>query len=75
MPETAADAALLFDPHDPDDISRQMTRMYIDETERARLIERGLERSSLYSWDRSAARIREILGEAAGAKINAYLRG
>ncbi len=75
MPETVADAALLFDPHDPDDISRQMTRMYIDETERARLIERGLERSGLYSWDRSAARIREILAEAAGAKINAYLRG
>jgi glycosyltransferase involved in cell wall biosynthesis len=75
MPETAADAALLFDPLDPDDIGRQMTKIYIDETERARLIERGLERSSLYHWDRSAARIREILGEAAGGKINAYLRG
>lgn len=68
LPETAADAALLFDPLDPEDIARQLSRMYIDETERSRLIERGLERCRLFNWDHSARRIREILGEAAGEK-------
>jgi glycosyltransferase involved in cell wall biosynthesis len=66
--ETAADAAMLFDPQDPEDIGRQLTRMYIDETERSRLIERGLERARLFNWERSAALTREILGEAAGEK-------
>jgi glycosyltransferase involved in cell wall biosynthesis len=68
LPETAADAALLFNPLEPEDISRQLSRIYIDETERSRLIERGLERCRLFSWERSSDMIREILREVAGEK-------
>lgn len=68
MPETVADAGLLFDPADPEDIARQMMRIFIDETERSRLIERGTERARLFAWDQSALRMHEILHEAAGQK-------
>jgi glycosyltransferase involved in cell wall biosynthesis len=68
LPETAADAALLFNPLDPEDISKQLSRIYIDETERSRLVERGLERCRLFSWERSSGMIREILREVAGEK-------
>ena len=66
LPETAADAGLYFDPTQPEDIARQLSRMYIDETERARLIERGRERAQMFSWQRSAEKMREILYTAAG---------
>jgi glycosyltransferase involved in cell wall biosynthesis len=68
MPDTVADAGLLFDPEDPDDIARQMMRIFIDETERGRLVDRGLERARLFSWDESARRMHEILHEVAGQK-------
>jgi glycosyltransferase involved in cell wall biosynthesis len=68
LPETVADAGLLFDPADPEDIARQMMRIFIDETERSRLIERGLERARLFSWDQSAKRMHEILHQAAVQK-------
>jgi glycosyltransferase involved in cell wall biosynthesis len=54
MQEIAADAALYFNPADHADIADKIMLLYKDESLRSRLIEKGKERASLFSWDRSA---------------------
>jgi glycosyltransferase involved in cell wall biosynthesis len=58
IPEVAGDAALLFDPTDVDDMAAAMLQLAQDPALRAELIERGLQRTALYSWERTA---RELL--------------
>ena len=54
LPEVAADAALLFDPHDPADIARQIGRL-LDEPElRSDLVRRGHERAATFTWEKAA---------------------
>jgi GT2 family glycosyltransferase/glycosyltransferase involved in cell wall biosynthesis len=54
LPETCGDAALLVDPDDGDALTDALLEATGDEQVRERLIRRGLERSALFSWDRSA---------------------
>lgn len=54
IPEVAGDAALLFDPKDPEDLARQMDRVISDESLRAGLIERGQLRAIRFSWEAMA---------------------
>jgi glycosyltransferase involved in cell wall biosynthesis len=54
MPETAADAALLADPNDPDSIAKQMLAVYKDETLRDELVQKGKLRAADFSWDTTA---------------------
>ncbi len=51
MPEVVGDAALFFDPDQPDDLAEQLSRIAGDSALRARLIERGHSRAGLFSWD------------------------
>jgi len=53
MPEVAADAALLVDPFDEDDIAGAMEKM-MDEHVRAELVAKGRERAKDFSWDHAA---------------------
>lgn len=71
MPEVAGDSALYFDPLQPEDIARQMSRVFRDESERDSLVRLGLARSEAFSWDASASRVRRVLADAASG--NAYL--
>ncbi len=54
MAEVANNAALLVDPHNVDDISKAMERMYVDERLRADLIAKGRERAKVFSWPKAA---------------------
>lgn len=54
IPEVAGDAALLFDPSDAEAIAAAMLRLAQDADLRQELIGRGLRRTALYSWDRTA---------------------
>jgi GT2 family glycosyltransferase len=54
LPETCGDAALLVEPDDADALTDALLTATGDEQVRERLIRRGLERSALFSWDRSA---------------------
>jgi glycosyltransferase involved in cell wall biosynthesis len=49
--EIAGDAALLVDPSDTEQIAGSMTRILSNPAVRESLSRRGLERSSLFSWD------------------------
>jgi glycosyltransferase involved in cell wall biosynthesis len=54
--EVAADAAVLVDPRDTDDISRGLLLLLTDQNLRERLIPLGLQRAQAFSWDEVARR-------------------
>ena len=54
MPEIAGDAAILVDPHDPDQLADAMCRLQQDKSLRQALIEKGMARKNLFTWDRTA---------------------
>ena len=55
LPEVAGDAAVLFDPHDPQDMARAIRRLLEDEALRDDLRVRGLARSRQFPWSATAA--------------------
>lgn len=65
IPEIAGDAALLVEAGDGAALGAALRRLLSDETLRAELAGRGIERASLYSWDRSAAVMAELMIRAA----------
>lgn len=59
LPEVAGSAAALFDPFDVDDIAGRIAALIGDEELRRELIARGLQRVTMFSWEKCA---RETLG-------------
>jgi len=59
MPEVAGDAALLVDPLSVEDIESAM-RSLTNESERKRLIEKGLERAKVFVWGNIAKKVLDI---------------
>jgi glycosyltransferase involved in cell wall biosynthesis len=58
LPEQAGNAALLFDPEEPEAIAVAIQRLWTDEEARARLSQLGLQRVQNYSLDQSARTFR-----------------
>jgi len=54
LPEVAEDAALLVDPTDVQALAGAMERVLTDETLRATLRVRGMERTREFTWEQSA---------------------
>jgi glycosyltransferase involved in cell wall biosynthesis len=54
LPEVAGDAAVLFDPHDPQSIAGALARLLSDEALRARLVDAGLARCREFTWKATA---------------------
>ena len=54
LPEVAGDAALYFDPEDPDAIAAAIERLLCDEALRAHLREAGLRQAAKFSWRATA---------------------
>ncbi len=65
MPEVGAGAALYADPNNPDDIAKHMLSLYRDETVRNDLAKKGEERAALFSWDKSAEQLWQIITRTA----------
>ncbi|MGF7215681.1 glycosyltransferase involved in cell wall biosynthesis [Spirosoma lacussanchae] len=57
MPEVAGDAALLVDPHQPNQMVVAMHRLRHDPALRQTLIERGHKQVARFSWQRSAQQL------------------
>lgn len=57
MPEVAGEAALLVDPHEPDQLVEAMELLHNDSDLRKLLIQRGRERAIRFSWKRSAQKL------------------
>jgi len=69
IPEVAGDAALFFDPQDPEDIARAIEWLWHDEERRQDLVRRGHERIKHFAWDRIALAHRAIYRAVAGRPI------
>jgi glycosyltransferase involved in cell wall biosynthesis len=61
LPEVAGEVALYCNPFDIEDIAEKMMRIAEDQTLRDQLAQKGMERSSLFSWDKSAKKVWEVL--------------
>jgi glycosyltransferase involved in cell wall biosynthesis len=60
LPEIVGDAALLVDPQNVDDIYEKLKMLVSNDDLRNKLIRRGLERASIFSWDNAAAKMMEL---------------
>jgi glycosyltransferase involved in cell wall biosynthesis len=65
LPEVAADAAILVDPMDTEQISQALERVLRDAELRRDLIQRGLRQAKRFTWEACARQTLEIL-EVAG---------
>ncbi len=74
IPEVVGNAALLFDPRDPEAIADAIHRVLTDEELRHRLIRAGRERCRHFSWERTARETLKILEEAASIGVRPLLR-
>lgn len=61
LPEIVGDAGLLFDPKDPSDLAGKITAIITDETLRTYLIEKGLQRARLFTWERCTKKTLAVL--------------
>jgi len=66
MPEVCGDAAVYFDPYDPDDVADVMLEVLTDRSLRQNLIARGFRRVQQFSWERTARQTLRVLEEVAG---------
>jgi glycosyltransferase involved in cell wall biosynthesis len=66
LPEVAGEAALLFDPHRPAQITAALRRLLTDAGLRERLGELGRERAREFTWERSARLTLESYARALG---------
>jgi glycosyltransferase involved in cell wall biosynthesis len=64
LPEIAGDAALYFDPRDPQELERQIERVLSEPDLRRDLIARGRQRAATFRWDVAAERTLEVLRRA-----------
>jgi glycosyltransferase involved in cell wall biosynthesis len=56
IPEINGDAAIYFDPHDPQDIAQKINLVLDNKTLYDSLITKGYERIKKYTWDKTARR-------------------
>jgi glycosyltransferase involved in cell wall biosynthesis len=69
LPEQAGDAALLFDPDDPEEIAAAVRSLWADETLRDTLVTRGHEKVARLSWTRTARIFRALYRKTAGREL------
>lgn len=70
-PEVVADAGILVDPTSVEEMARALETLLSDEELRRDLSVRALERSKLFSWDRTARETLRVLAEAGAARAAA----
>ena len=64
MPEIAGDAAMLVNPYSTEEIANAMYRIYSDEQLRTELINKGIARKDIFTWDRTSQLLWQTIEEA-----------
>lgn len=67
LPETAGSAALLFDPHGPDDMLRAIKTLWLDHATRKKLVALGRDRTTEFTWSKTARIVARAIAENLGA--------
>ncbi len=65
LPEVAGDAAILVDPYKEEEIRDGLVHLLSNERARMELVEKGLERVKMYTWDACANRVIKVFEEVA----------
>ena len=60
LPEVGGDAVVYCNPEDMTDIKKQMTFVLKDKDLRCQMVKKGIDRASLFSWERSADEHKKI---------------
>jgi glycosyltransferase involved in cell wall biosynthesis len=68
LPEVVGDAGMLVDPFDVDDITAAIVKVISDSDFREQLRVKGLERASIFNWQKTARETLTIYRKAAQAK-------
>ncbi len=58
-------AGILFDPHSTEEITRAMADVLLDAELRARMERLGLQRATLFNWQKTAERTLQVYHEVA----------
>jgi len=66
LPEVVGDAGVTFDPDCVEEITQKVMLLWNDDALRKRLAIRGVERATLFTWDKSAHQTIETYKKAAG---------
>jgi len=66
LPEVCADAAILVDPANTDQLAAELTRLASEEQLREELILRGFARAKQFSWSTAVERTWNVYGELLG---------
>jgi glycosyltransferase involved in cell wall biosynthesis len=64
IPEVVGEAALLFDPRNPDSIAEAIHRLVVDDSLRQMLSSRGREQAALFSWEKAARETLQVFSWA-----------
>jgi glycosyltransferase involved in cell wall biosynthesis len=60
LPEVAGDAAILLDPLDVEGMVEAIQHLQVDPTYRQQLIDRGLARATLFTWEKTAEQVAKV---------------
>jgi glycosyltransferase involved in cell wall biosynthesis len=63
LPEVVGESALLVNPYNADDIAKGMEMVLRNESLRERYAVRGIERSREFTWDKTAAKLADIIDQ------------
>jgi glycosyltransferase involved in cell wall biosynthesis len=66
LPEVVGDAGLTVDPADPGELMMAIRNLLENPARRQDLRGRGLERASMFRWERTAAEMEDVFLEALG---------
>jgi glycosyltransferase involved in cell wall biosynthesis len=64
LPEVAGNAALYFDPRNPDEMAGQLLRVFSDKATRASLISQGRQNLLRFNWEETARQTLAVYHEA-----------
>ena len=65
IPEICDGAVMLFDPHNPEELSQAILKVSAEPNVRSELVQRGLRRAREFSWERTARETLEVFKELA----------
>jgi glycosyltransferase involved in cell wall biosynthesis len=66
LPEVVGDAALIADPFSIEDIAEKIDAVYSSAEVKNRLIQKGLERAKLFTWEKAADKLMKVYEEVVG---------
>jgi glycosyltransferase involved in cell wall biosynthesis len=69
LPEIAGDAAIMIDYDSEDQCIKAFEDLYFNEELRRYYIEKGIERAKLFSWEKTAAKMTEVIIRHCNGKI------